>query len=67
MGGIDYVLNTYTVIWYMSQLPECIEALELQTVGGDSGRPICQVHLSTRSTTSEDPLVILMAHVSNSA
>lgn len=41
VSRIGYVLNTYAVIWYTSQLPEWIEALELQTVGGNSGRPIC--------------------------
>lgn len=60
MGGIDYVLNTYAVIWYTSQLPECIEALELQTVGR-------RFREANMSTTSEDPRVILMVHVSNSA
>lgn len=40
MSRIDYVLNTYAITWHTSQLPEWIEALKLQTVGGDSGRPI---------------------------
>lgn len=71
MSRIGYVLNTYAAICYTPQLPKWIEAPELQTVGGDPGEanmyPKVKVHLPTRSTTLEDPRVILMVHVSNSA